>query len=42
MKAISICIGRKGSQGLPGKNKMPIHGNPLCFYPMNAAKNRNS
>ena len=37
--AISICIGRKGSQGLPGKNKMMINNNPLCFYPMNAAKN---
>ena len=37
MKAISICIGRKGSKGLPGKNKMIIKGNPLCFYPMEAA-----
>ena len=37
MKAISICIGRKGSKGLPGKNKRIIKGNPLCFYPMNAA-----
>ena len=39
MEAISICIGRKGSKGLPGKNKMIIKNNPLCFYPMNAAKN---
>ena len=39
MKAISICIGRKGSKGLPGKNKMIIKNNPLCFYPMNAANN---
>ena len=37
MKAISICIGRKGSKGLPGKNKMILKGNPLCFYPMEAA-----
>ena len=35
MKAISI-LDRKGSKGLPGKNKMIIKGNPLCFYPMEA------
>ena len=39
MKSISICIGRKGSKGLPGKNKMIIKNNPLCFYPMKAANN---
>ncbi len=37
MKAISICLGRKGSKGLPGKNTMNINGRPLAFYPMNAA-----
>ncbi len=39
MEAISICIGRKGSKGLPGKNTMSIRGNPMGFYSMNAAKN---
>lgn len=37
MKSISICIGRKGSKGLPGKNKRIVKGKPLCFYPMDAA-----
>ena len=37
MNSISICIGRKGSQGLPGKNTMLIRNKPMAFYPMNAA-----
>ena len=37
MKAISICIGRKGSKGLPGKNTMLIKNKPMAYYPMNAA-----
>ena len=37
MEAISICIGRKGSKGLPGKNTMYVRGKPLAFYPMHAA-----
>ena len=39
MEAISICIGRKGSKGLPGKNTMQVKGKPLAFYAMNAAFN---
>ena len=37
MKAISICIGRKGSKGLPGKNTMLIKNKPMAYYPMKAA-----
>ncbi len=37
MDAISICIGRKGSTGLPGKNTMSVRGKPLAYYPMKAA-----
>lgn len=39
MDAISICIGRKGSKGLPGKNTMQVRGRPMAFYPMKAALN---
>ncbi|OGX07558.1 MAG: cytidylyltransferase [Omnitrophica WOR_2 bacterium GWA2_47_8] len=35
----ALLIGRKGSQGFPGKNTYPILGKPLSFYPMNAAQN---
>ena len=42
MNAISICIGRKGSKGLPGKNTLDINGKPMAYYPMNAAKNSKS
>ena len=38
MNSISICIGRKGSKGLPGKNKLIIKNKPMAFYPMEAAK----
>ena len=38
MEAISICIGRKGSKGLPGKNTMNLRGKPLAYYAMNAAR----
>ena len=31
MKAISICIGRKGSKGLPGKNTMLIKNKPMAY-----------
>lgn len=33
----AILIGRKGSQGFPGKNTHPVLGRPLCAYPMLAA-----
>ncbi len=33
----AICIGRKGSQGFPGKNTSPVFGRPLCAYPLLAA-----
>jgi len=32
-----LLLGRKGSQGFPGKNTYPVLGKPLAFYPMNAA-----
>lgn len=38
MKAISICIGRKGSKGLPGKNTMKVLDHPMAYYPMRAAE----
>ena len=31
MKAISICIGRRGSKGLPGKNKRIVKGEATLF-----------
>jgi len=34
---VALLLGRKGSQGFPGKNTYPILGNPLAFYPMSAA-----
>jgi len=33
----AILIGRKGSQGFPGKNTAPIFGRPLFAYPLRAA-----
>tara|TARA_A100001388_G_scaffold277091_1_gene266838 strand:- start:2722 stop:3453 length:732 start_codon:yes stop_codon:yes gene_type:complete len=38
MKAISICIGRKGSKGLPGKNTLKVMDHPMAYYPMQAAQ----
>jgi len=35
----SLILGRKGSQGLPGKNLHVIDGHPLSWYPMTAAVN---
>jgi CMP-N-acetylneuraminic acid synthetase len=35
---VALLIGRKGSQGLPGKNTISILGHPLAYFPMNAAK----
>tara|TARA_B100001142_G_scaffold289917_1_gene307024 strand:+ start:216 stop:947 length:732 start_codon:yes stop_codon:yes gene_type:complete len=37
----AILIGRKGSQGFPGKNTFKILGHPLCYYPSIAAKKTN-
>lgn len=34
----ALIIGRKGSQGFPGKNTTEVLGRPLAFYPINAAK----
>lgn len=34
----AIILGRKGSQGLPGKNLLPVLGRPLAWYPMVTAK----
>lgn len=33
----ALILGRKGSQGFPGKNTVPVLGRPLCWYPMMAA-----
>ena len=33
----ALLLGRKGSQGFPGKNLWPIHGRPLAWYPLTAA-----
>ena len=35
----SLIIGRKGSQGFPGKNLHKIFNKPIAWYPMNAANN---
>lgn len=37
MKVAAIMFGRRGSQGVPGKNVRPILGRPLCQYPIMAA-----
>jgi len=37
----AILIGRKGSKGFPGKNTYKILGQPLCYYPSEAAKKTN-
>jgi len=34
----ALLLGRKGSQGFPGKNLFEVLGRPLAWYPMNAAK----
>jgi CMP-N-acetylneuraminic acid synthetase len=34
----ALLLGRKGSVGFPGKNLYPVLGNPLAWYPINAAK----
>jgi molybdopterin-guanine dinucleotide biosynthesis protein A len=36
---VAVLMGRKGSQGYPGKNLVPVLGRPLCAYPMLAAVN---
>ncbi|GEO82176.1 acylneuraminate cytidylyltransferase family protein [Pararhodospirillum oryzae] len=33
----ALLLGRKGSQGFPGKNLAPLLGRPLSWYPMRAA-----
>ena len=35
----SLILGRKGSQGFPGKNLYVVDGQPLSWYPMTAAMN---
>ena len=39
---VALLLGRKGSQGFPGKNTYPIFGRPLATYPMNVANNTSS
>lgn len=34
----ALLLGRKGSVGFPGKNTYPILGQPMAYYPMQAAK----
>lgn len=34
----ALLLGRKDSQGFPGKNTYPVCGHPLAYYPMRAAK----
>ncbi|MBT5469290.1 MAG: cytidylyltransferase [Nitrospina sp.] len=34
---VALIIGRKGSKGFPGKNTIPINGQPLAWYPMQTA-----
>ena len=33
----ALLLGRKGSQGFPGKNTIQILGRPLAWYPMQTA-----
>ena len=37
MKTIAILLGRKGSSGIPGKNKMNLIDKPVYTYPLMAA-----
>lgn len=39
---VALLLGRKGSQGFPGKNTYPILGKPLAYYPMMVAKQTKS
>ena len=34
---IAVLIGRKGSEGFPGKNLFKVLGKPMALYPMEAA-----
>ena len=34
---VALLLGRKGSQGFPGKNTLQILGHPLAWYPMQTA-----
>ena len=38
----ALLLGRKGSQGFPGKNLSPILGRPLMAYPLMAARGAHS
>ncbi len=38
----ALLLGRKGSQGFPGKNTYPVLGKPLTYYPMKAALDASS
>lgn len=38
----ALLLGRKGSEGLPGKNLWPVHGHPLAWYPLTAALKANT
>jgi GTP:adenosylcobinamide-phosphate guanylyltransferase len=37
--AVALLMGRKGSEGFPGKNLMLVLGKPLMCYPLDAAVN---
>ncbi|MFH2106774.1 MAG: aminotransferase class I/II-fold pyridoxal phosphate-dependent enzyme [Candidatus Micrarchaeota archaeon] len=39
---LALLIGRKGSEGFPGKNTENVLGKPLMAYPLEAAKNAKS
>ena len=36
--AVALMLGRKGSEGFPGKNTHPVLGRPMMSYPLLAAK----
>lgn len=42
MKRIAIIPARRGSKGVPGKNKMPIDGKPLIEYSIEVAIDSNA
>lgn len=38
MKILAIIPARAGSKGLPGKNILPLHGKPLIYWSIDAAR----
>jgi len=37
MKVVALQLARRGSEGVPGKNKIKVNGKPLFLYPLEAA-----